>query len=124
MVLVRHRKSGGPDESPQKQGQGSSAGFGVSGDSDGHGSPGSGSGSGDAGSPGHYDPLMDMSKCAVQRASAHVRVCKFSVERNFFAIVVRVSHRSVTSSRSSMCGRAFWARAVCSRTLDVGFSFF
>ena len=61
-----------------------------------------------------------VSKCAVQRPSAHVRVCVFSVDRNSFAIVIRVSHRNVISSRSSMCGRALWARAACSRTLDVG----
>ena len=55
---------------------------------------------------------------------AALSLLNVSVDRNSFAIVIRVSHRSVISSRSNMCGRAFWARAACSRTLDVAFSFF
>ena len=63
IVVVRHTKAAGLDESPQKQGKGGSGGFGVSGDSDGHGSPGSGSGSGGVWSPGQYYNHDNRSGC-------------------------------------------------------------
>ena len=63
IVVVRHTKAAGLDESAQKQGKGDSGDFGVSGESETHGSSSSGNGSGGVWSSGQYYNHDNRSGC-------------------------------------------------------------